>query len=294
MSEYIISCESTADLTDRHFSERGVIYVCFTFTLDGVDYRDDYGKSMDIHEFYRRMREGAMTSTSQVTVAQYEEAWRPWLSEGKDIYHLTLSAGISGSYNSACLAAEELRAEFPQRRIYVTDSLTASSGFGMLVDLACDKRDEGADIEELDSYINSIRGKSNAWFFTDDLTYLFRGGRVSRTAFVLGTALKVCPLLRVNAEGRLVPAARLRGTKKVIEACEKRMLERADGGSDYDGYCYISHSEADEEVAELKALIERDFPRLREVKVFDIGTVIGSHTGPGTVALFFMGKEKEL
>ena len=249
---------------------------------------------MDIHEFYDRMRKGSMTSTSQIPVPEYEELWRPALEAGKDVYHLTLSTGISGTYNSACIAAEELRAEFPDRKIFVTDSLTASSGFGMLVDIACDKRDEGLSIEELDRYITDIRGKNNAWFFTDDLTYLFRGGRVSRTAFVLGTALKVCPLLRVDANGKLVPAAKLRGTRKVIEACAARMIERAEGGEEYDGYCYISHSEADEEVEALKEILMKHFPNIKGgIKVFNIGTVIGSHTGPGTVALFFMGKDKE-
>lgn len=294
MSEYIISCESTADLSDEHFRERGVVYASFSFTLDGESYKDDYGKSMDIHEFYDRMRKGSMTSTSQIPVPEYEELWRPALEAGKDVYHLTLSTGISGTYNSACIAAEELRAEFPDRKIFVTDSLTASSGFGMLVDIACDKRDEGLSIEELDKYITAIRGKNNAWFFTDDLTYLFRGGRVSRTAFVLGTALKVCPLLRVDANGKLVPAAKLRGTRKVIEACAARMIERAEGGEEYDGYCYISHSEADEEVDALKEILVKHFPNIKGgIKVFNIGTVIGSHTGPGTVALFFMGKDKE-
>lgn len=292
--DYIISCESTADLSDVHFKERGVIYTCFTFSIDGQDLKDDYGRSMDIHEFYSRMKAGSMTSTSQISMQEYEDSWRPYLKEGRDIYHLTLSTGISGTYNSACLAAEELREEFPDRKIYVTDSLTASSGFGMLVDLCCDRRDEGMSIEELDSYVRSVRGQQNAWFFTNDLTYLFRGGRVSKTAFVLGSALKVCPMLRVDAEGRLVAAAKLRGTRKVIEACVRKMEERAEGGIDYDGYCYISHSEAQEETRELKELIESRFKRLRGgVQVFDIGTVIGSHTGPGTVALFFMGKDKE-
>lgn len=294
MNDYIISCESTADLSDEHFKERGVQYVSFSFMIDGESYKDDYGKSMDIHEFYSRMKAGSITSTSQVSVAEYEELWRPILSEGRDVFHLTLATGISGTYNSACVAAAELREEFPDRKIYVTDSLNASSGFGLLVDMACDKRDEGASIEELSSYILSIRDKCNAWFFTDDLTYLFRGGRVSRTSFVLGTALKVCPLLRINQAGGLVPAAKLRGTKKVIEACAKKMIERAEGGSSYDGYCYISHSEADEEVEELKAILNEHFKNIKGgIKVFDIGTVIGSHTGPGTVALFFMGKEKE-
>ena len=293
---YVVSCESTADLSDEHFRERGVIYTCFTFTIDGQDLKDDYGKSMDIHEFYARMKAGSMTSTSQVSTAEYEDLWRPYLADGKDIFHLTLSTGISGTYNSACVAAEELKEEFPGRKIEVIDSLNASSGFGLLVDMACDKRDEGASLEELRAYMLSIRNNCNAWFFTNDLTYLFRGGRLSKTAFVLGTALKVCPLLRINSEGRLLPSAKLRGTKKVIEACSKKMEERAEGGLSYNGYCYISHSEALEETEELRSLIEARFKNLRGggVRTFDIGTVIGSHTGPGTVALFFMGTEKEL
>ncbi len=294
MEDYIISCESTADLSDEHCRERGIRYACFSFNIDGHSYSDDYGKSMDLHEFYSRMRNGSMTSTSQVPIEDYTELWRPELEAGRDIYHLALSTGISGTYNSACVAAEELRTEFPERKIYVTDSLMASSGFGMLVDIACDKRDEGMTIDALYEYMLSIRDKANAWFFTDDLTYLHRGGRVSKTSFMFGSALKICPLLRINSEGKLLAFSKHRGIKKAAEACAERMFELADGGKDYDGPCYISHAEADEEVAVLKGLVEEHFEGLKgRINVYNIGTVIGSHTGPGLVAIFFMGKERD-
>lgn len=294
MNEYILSCESTADLNDAHFKERNVLYACFTFHMDGRDYKDDYGISMPIKTFYDKMAAGSVSTTSQVSVGEYEELWHPHLEAGKDVMHITLSSGISGSYNSACIAAQNLREKFPERKIYVIDSQNASAGFGLLVDLAADRRDAGMSIDSLNEYIQKARGGVNAWFYTGDLTYLCRGGRVSKTACVFGTALKICPLMRVNAEGKLVPHAKCRGKKKVREAAVQQMLALADGGADYDGYCYISQSDCMDEAKTLAGMLEEKMPKLKgKIKFFDIGTVIGSHTGPGTTALFFCGKDKE-
>ena len=294
MQDYILSCESTADLSDAYFQERKIPYVSFTFHMDGQDYADDYGKSMPIGEFYRRMAEGSVSTTSQVSVGAYEHFWEPMLEAGKDVLHLSLSTGISGTLNSARTAAAELMERFPKRRIEVIDSLNASSGFGLLVSLAADRRDEGMGLTELRDHILGIRDQVNAWFYTGDLTYLCRGGRVSKTACVFGTALKICPLMRVDREGKLVPYAKCRGKRRVQEAPVSEMLARAQGGSAYEGYCYMSQSDCRGEAEELAGRIEAAFPGLSgKIRIYDIGTVIGSHTGPGTVAVFFVGKEKE-
>ena len=294
MREYLLTCESTADLSAERFAERNIPFVCFTFHMDGADYRDDFGKSMPIEAFYDRMAKGSVSTTSQVSIGEYESFWRPMLEAGKDVLHLTLSTGISGTYNSACLAAQELMEQYPGSRIEVIDSLNASSGFGLLAELAADGRDRGMDLTELREYILRIRDGVNAWFYTGDLTYLCRGGRVSKTACIFGTALKICPLMRVNREGKLVPYAKCRGKQKVREALVAEMLKRAEGGPDYDGLCYMSQSACRDEAETLAAMIEKAMPKLAgKIRIYDIGTVIGSHTGPGTVAVFFTGKEKE-
>ena len=294
MREYLLTCESTADLSAERFAERNIPFVCFTFHMDGADYRDDFGKSMPIGAFYDRMANGSVSTTSQVSIGEYESFWRPMLEAGKDVLHLTLSTGISGTYNSACLAAQELMEQYPGSRIEIIDSLNASSGFGLLAELAADGRDRGMDLTELREYILRIRDGVNAWFYTGDLTYLCRGGRVSKTACIFGTALKICPLMRVNREGKLVPYAKCRGKQKVREALVAEMLKRAEGGPDYDGLCYMSQSACRDEAETLAAMIEKAMPKLAgKIRIYDIGTVIGSHTGPGTVAVFFTGKEKE-
>ena len=294
MREYLLTCESTADLSAERFAERNIPFVCFTFHMDGADYRDDFGKSMPIGAFYDRMAKGSVSTTSQVSIGEYEAFWRPMLEAGKDVLHLTLSTGISGTYNSACLAAQELMEQYPGSRIEVIDSLNASSGFGLLAELAADGRDRGMDLTELREYILRIRDGVNAWFYTGDLTYLCRGGRVSKTACIFGTALKICPLMRVNREGKLVPYAKCRGKQKVREALVAEMLKRAEKGPDYDGLCYMSQSACRDEAETLASMIEKAMPKLAgKIRIYDIGTVIGSHTGPGTVAVFFTGKEKE-
>ena len=295
MSQYVITCESTVDLSEAHLRERAVSFACFTFHMDGKEYSDDYGRSMPITDFYEKLKQGSVSTTSQVSIGAYEALWKPFLEEEKDVLHIALSSGISGSYQAACLAAGELRDLYPSRRIVVIDSLSASSGYGLLIDLACDRRDADASIAEVRNDVLALRHRINAWFYTSDLTYLCRGGRVSKTAFVLGTALRICPLLRIDQEGKLVPAAKYRGKKRTMEACAEKMLERADGGKEYDGYCYISQSACREDAEALKSELERLFPHLQgdHIRIFDIGAVIGSHTGPGTVALFFLGTPKE-
>ncbi|WP_026523323.1 DegV family protein [Butyrivibrio sp. MB2005] len=291
MSKYVISCCSTADLSKEHFEKRDIKYVCFHFEIDGKQYLDD-GK-YPIADFYKAMADGAMTRTSQVNTEEYVDHFKPFLEKGYDILHLTLSSGISGSINSANIAADILTSEFPGRKIYIVDSLAASSGFGLLMDEIADRRDAGMNIDELRDWTLEHRLDINHWFFTTDLTYLVRGGRVSKAAGFFGGALKICPLLNVDFEGHLIARAKLRGKTAVIRAAANKMLECAEGGADYNGKCYISQSACREDADALIAEIEKLIPAMKgKVEVYDIGTTIGSHTGPGTVALFFVGKKR--
>ena len=289
MQDYVITCCSTVDMDLDFFENNNIAFIPFTFTLNGQDYDDDYGKSYKLEDFYKAMVKGAVPTTSQVNAARYMGFWRPYLNKGQNIIHLTLSSGISGSYNSAKIASETLADEY-EAKVYVIDSLAASSGYGMLVKLAKDNLDKGMSLEDNVKWIEEHKLNIHHWFFTTDLTYLVRGGRVSKVSGFLGSALKICPLLNVDFEGHLIPRSKHRGKKKVIQACVDKMVEHAP--SDYDGYVYMSHSEVLEDANEVATLVKEKFPKVKEVKIYNIGTVIGAHTGPGTVALFFVGDKR--
>ena len=293
MEEFILSCCSTADLTKEHFAKRNINYVCFHYFLDEKQYADDLGQSMSPADFYEAMANGAETRTSQVNVAEYEEYFEQFLQEGRDIRHLTLSSGISGAHNSAMVAKNMLEEKYPDRKIYIVDSLAASSGYGLLMDRLADLRDMGKSIDEVYQWAEENKRKVHHWFFSTDLTFFIKGGRVTKTAGFVGTMLNICPLLHVDKEGKLIPKQKVRTKKKVIEAIVKKMEEFAENGMDYNGKCYISHSVCREDADAVAKLIEERFPKLDgNVLVNDIGTTIGSHTGPGTVALFFWGEER--
>ncbi len=294
MSNYILSCCSTADLAKEHFEKRDLHYICFHYELDGNTYKDDLGESMSFEDFYRAMQEGAETKTSQVNVSEYEEYFEAFLKEGKDILHVSLSSGISGSFNSANIAKATLEEKYPKRKIYVVDSLTASSGYGLLMDKLADLRDEGKSVEEVYQWAEENKLKCLAWFFTSDLTFFIKGGRVSKTSGFVAGVLNICPMLNVDKEGKLIPRQKIRTKRKVIEAIVNKMEEKAENGLHYNGKCYMSHSACYEDARAVADLVESRFPELDgKVEINDIGTTIGSHTGPGTVALFYWGIDKE-
>ncbi len=295
MSDYIISCCSTADLSKEHFEKRDIHYICFHYELNGVQYPDDLGQTMSFDDFYHAMSEGADTKTSQINANEFEEYFEPFLQQGKDILHLTLSSGISGVNNSANLAKDILQEKYPDRKIYIVDSLCAASGFGLIMDKLADLRDGGMGIDELRDWTEANKGKLQHWFFSTDLTFFVKGGRISKASGFFGGMLNICPLLNVNSEGRLVPRFKIRTKKKVITAIVNQMELNAEDGLDYSGKCYICHSACLDDAQAVAKLVEERFPKLDgKVLINNIGTTIGSHTGPGTVALFFWGKEREL
>lgn len=293
MSEFIISCCSTADLSEEHFQKRGISYICFHYELDGKEYADDLGRSMPFDKFYAAMAGGAQTKTSQVNADEFTAYFETFLKEGKDILHVTLSSGISGVLNSAMVAKEILAERYPERRICIVDSLGASSGYGLLMDALADLRDNGKTIDEIHQWALSHRLQVHHWFFSTDLTFYIRGGRISKTAGTIGGLLNICPLLNMDNAGKLVPRYKIRTKKKVIRAIVDKMEEFADNGSEYSGKCYISQSACYEDAKAVAELVEARFPKLNgKVEINPIGTTIGSHTGPGTVALFFWGTER--
>lgn len=289
MSDYILSCCSTADLAKEHFEARDIKYLCFSYELDGTRYADDLGETMSLADFYKAMENGASTKTSQPNVAEYEEYFEGFLKEGKDILHLTLSSGISGAHNSACVARNMLAEKYPDRKIYVVDSLAAASGYGLVMDDLADMRDAGKSIDELHTWIEENKLKMHHWVATTELKYLVRGGRLSKTAGVVGGILNICPIIHVDVNGKLQAGQKVRGKKKAIDELVKMMEQHAENGTNYSGKCYISHSACMEEATALKEQIEAKFPNLKAIEIDNIGTVIGSHTGPGTFVAFFWG-----
>lgn len=293
MSEFVLSCCSTADLSADHFAARGIQYVPFHFHLNGKEYDDDLGQSISYPEFYAAMAAGGETSTSQVNVREYLNHFEKFLSEGKDVLHVCLSSGISGVLNSAMIAKADLEERYPERKILIVDSLGASSGYGLLMDRLADLRDEGKPLEEVYDFAMKNRLKVHHWFFSTDLTFYVRGGRISKASGAIGGLLGICPLLNMDNEGRLIPRFKIRTKKKVIKKIVDQMEENAEGGLSYSGKCYISQSACYDDARAVADLIEERFPNLNgKVEINNIGTTIGSHTGPGTVALFFWGKER--
>ena len=294
MNDFVLSCCSTADLTAEHFAARDIHYICFHYSLNGKQYADDLGKSMPFDQFYQAMADGAETQTSQVNVEEFTAYFTPFLEQGKDILHVTLSSGISGVYNSACVAREELLQKYPDRKIYIVDSLGASSGYGLLMDRLADLRDKGEDVDSVYEWALANRLRLHHWFFSTDLTFYVKGGRISKASGWFGTVLNICPLLNMDDQGRLIPRSKIRGKKAVIKEIVSRMEQFADGGTNYNGKCYISNSACYEDARAVADLVEQKFPKLNgKVEINHVGTTIGSHTGPGTVALFFWSSERK-
>ena len=228
MSDYILSCCSTADLTKEHFERRNISFVCFSYELDGVRYPDDLGQSMSFEAFYKAMENGASTKTSQVNVAEFEAYFEQFLKEGKDILHLCLSSGISGVHNSACVARDSLLERYPERKLYIVDSLAAASGYGLMMDELADMRDAGKTIDELHQWAEENKLKLNHWVATTELKYLVRGGRLSKTAGAVGGILNICPIIEVDVNGTLQARQKVRGKKKAVEELVK-IAKQTDG-----------------------------------------------------------------
>lgn len=293
MSQYVITCCSTADMSEAFFREREIPFVCFHYTINGNVYPDDLGKTMPFEEFYRIMSTGVQPTTSQVNVEEFTRFFEPYLEDGKDILHVSLSSGISGAYNSACVAREQLSEKYPQRKIEIVDSLGASSGYGLLMDMLADVRDGGASFDEAHDWVEKNKLYIHHWFFSSDLTFYIKGGRISKAAGMLGTILGICPLLNMDAAGHLIPRDKIRSKKKVIREIVDRMKEHVRDGENYNGKCFISNSACMEDALVVAELVEAAFPHLNgKVVINSVGTVIGSHTGPGTLALFFVGDKR--
>ncbi|MBQ3516392.1 MAG: DegV family protein, partial [Lachnospiraceae bacterium] len=242
MNSFVITCCSTVDLPKEYFEKNNIPYACYHYIIDGEEYNDDLGQSIPYPEFYQRIAAGSMPTTSQINISEFMAFFEPFLQEGKDILHISMSSGISGTCNSAMNAKEELLAKYPERTIKVVDSLAASSGYGLFLDKLVEMRDAGKSLEEIYLFAEDNKLKLQHWFFSTDLTHFKRGGRISATAATLGNILNLCPLMNVDYVGKLIVRQKIRGKKKVIVEIVNKMIELADGGKDYNGKCFISCS----------------------------------------------------
>lgn len=289
-SSYVLATDSCCDLPRELVEELGLVVLEFPFTLDGEQHFDDLGTSMPPATFYAHMRSGSAPTTAQVPMSRYLDAFRSAAVDGMPLLFLSFSSGLSGTYDAAVLARQTVLAEHPDADIRVVDTLAASAHQGLLVLEAARRRDDGAPIAQLEAWVLGNTQRLNAYFTIDSLAALRRGGRVSDWAAVAGTMLDVKPILRVNGEGELVIERPVRGRKRSLRALADIFAKRAvDSAS---STVVVAHADAEDDAAALVALL-RERAEICQVLTFDIGPVIGSHTGPGMVAAVFWGPERE-
>lgn len=287
--KFKIVADTASDLPEAYYAEHDLECVRLGFMMDGVAYEGEDGARLDVGEFYKRLRGGAMPTTYQVSPEQARLHIEKHAKAGKDVLVVSFSSGLSGTYNSYVKAAQEVMAAYPERKVYVVDSLCASLGEGLFVDYIVKKADTGATLEETREYAEHLKQHICHYFTVEDLYHLKRGGRVSAATAFVGTMLKIKPVLHVDHDGHLINIGKAMGRKKSISALAERMtelqtLEKTDP-------IYISHGDCIEDVNYLVKLLRQNYGD-REIVIGEIGSVIGSHSGAGTLAVFFRGKHR--
>ena len=288
MKEYIVFTDSCCDVAPELLAQWGVPYANMTFSFDGED-KAYINADITNREFYDRMRQGAHPRTAAINADAFIRAFTPILEEGKDILYIAFSSGLSTTVNSAHMAAEELKESYPDRKIVIVDTLAASAGGGLMVYMACAKKDEGATIGENAAYIESLIPQHCIWFTVDDLEYLKRGGRVSPLVAFAGGVLGIKPVLQMDEEGHLIKVSTARGRKKAIEALAGKYAELS--CEEKNTPIFISHAECEADARLLADLLMQRHGA-EVTLITEIGPVIGSHAGPGTLAIFFIGKHR--
>lgn len=290
MSDYIITTDNTCDFPAEYYVEQGLPRMSLSYIMDDQTYSDD--NPMPDSEFYAKMRNGKMPTTSQVNPEMAREFFENILKNHKKILHIAFSGGLSGTYNSARIAAEEINEECPDAQVTVIDSLSASMGEGLLVYYALKFQREGMGYEELAKWLEDHKLNICHNFTVDDLFHLFRGGRVSRTAAVVGTMINLKPVLHVDNEGCLKPLSKVRGRKKSLLALVDDMEKQIGSWADKNEIVFISHGDCIEDANFVKEQVGKRFG-INKFMVSMIGPTIGAHAGPGTVALFYLGDHRK-
>lgn len=287
---FVLTCESTTDLPISYLAKRQIVALPYTYCVDEVEYVDDMGEFNGRTNFYKLLKDGKRPATSQINTERYKNFFRQQLHQG-DLLHIAFCSGLSNSVYNAYYAAEELKAEFPKRRIVVLDSTCGCLGYGILVDTLADMRDKGATFDELYDYAKENRTKIHHQFFSSTLSYYRKSGRISGPAAGIGNILRVCPIMRVNKEGRIIAYAKTMGINKAITKTLEEIASHVENGVNYNGRMWIAHSDCIDAANKITEQLKATYPNA-DVKLFEIGPVIGSHCGAGTVAVFFMGDER--
>ncbi|MBO4228960.1 MAG: DegV family protein [Clostridia bacterium] len=288
MSKYVIFTDSACDIEPHLLQEWGCSFLPLTFRFD--DYNQEFEDGgLNPRDFYAKMRSGSVAKTAAVNSERFAEAFEELLKDGTDILYLGFSTGLSNTFNAARIAAEQLRGQYPDRKILTVDSLSASAGFGLLLYLTVQKKNEGASIEEAAAYAEATKLHLVHWFTVDDLVYLKRGGRISPMAAFVGNALGIKPVLHVDNEGHLINMFKVRGRRSSVLALADKYGELAITPGE--GPVFICHGDCDSDVEELKRTLKERYGAEVTLVTYT-GTVIGAHSGPGTLALFFLGKER--
>ena len=290
MSEYVLITDSSADLSQEMVQELGVTVLPLSFTIQGKTYRNyPDNREMDLPLFYDMLRAGELATTSAVNVAEYTQAVDPILQEGKDVLILAFSSGLSSTYQASVLAAGELREKYPDRKIYTVDTLCASLGQGLLVYLAAQEQRKGKSIEEVRDWAEETKLHLCHQFTVDDLHFLKRGGRISATTAVVGSMLQIKPVLHVDDEGHLINIAKARGRqaslKALVDKMEKTVTEEGRKT------VFISHGDCRKDAVTVADMVRERFGT-QDIRINFVGPVIGAHSGPGTLALFYLGTER--
>lgn len=291
MAEYIISTDTSCDFPLEYVKQHQLPLVTLFYSIDGVTGENGCPSSDVLKNFYDKMRAGSMTKTQQASIEDTEKVFREILQEGKDILHIAFSSGLSGTANAARLAAENMMEEFPERKIIVIDSLCASLGQGLLVDYALKLQQQGKTMEETAKWLEDHIQNICHLFTVEDLKYLQRGGRISKTTALVGTMIGIKPVLHVDPEGKLVSISKVRGRKQSIQALVNKMEENIGKYRDEKQPIFISHGDCIEDANYLAELVKERFG-YDEFLINDVGPTIGAHSGPGTLALFFMSETR--
>ncbi len=291
MNPYVIMTDTTADLPESYIQEHQLAILSLSYTIEGNTY--DRENPLDVREFYAKMRAGSMPTTSQVNPEQAKEAFKACLDQGNDVLYIAFSSGLSGTCGSGMVAAEEIResGEYPDRKLIVIDSLSASLGEGLLVHKAVQLKEAGKSMEEVADWVEKNKLHLCHNFTVDDLFHLHRGGRVSKATAVLGTMINIKPVLHVDDEGHLIAIGKVRGRKKSLAALVDRMADQIRGYEDQNSEVFISHGDCQEDAEYVQKLVQERFG-VDKFIINHVGPTIGAHSGPGTVALFFMGNPR--
>ena len=290
--DYLLSCESTVDMPYSYVNGRGLNVLFYSYSVDGKEYPDDMERDPEaLGRFYGFIADGKVPSTSQINTFAYTDYFRELLKQG-DVLHIAFGSGMTPSVNNAYEAAEQLKTEFPDRRLIVIDSYCSSSGYGLLVDSAADLWDEGKSMDEVADWTRGQAKKIHHQFFTSELQYFKRSGRMSGPAATIATILNICPIMRLNNAGRIIAYDKVRGKKAAVRRTLDEIEATAVGGKDYSGKMFLCNANVRADAEELARAIRERFPKITDLRIFNIGTIIASHCGPGTVAAFYFGCER--